>query len=123
MSRPRKSREEHELTGSKQRLTLPDDNIPEGKPTIPRNLSKDAKATFRRLARMLQQRRHLSAGDSEILRLYCVAFERHVRATAHLAEEGEIVTSQRASKSGELYDVTEKNPWLEISVSAEKYMR
>ena len=121
--RPRIDLETHEIRGTKPQYVLGDSDTPAGKPKVPRNLSKDAKATFRRLARMLAQRRTLTAGDSEILRLYCVAFDRHSRAIEHLANEGEIVDRQRATKSGQLYDVPEKNMWLDIAQSSERYMR
>jgi P27 family predicted phage terminase small subunit len=72
---------------------------------------------------MLAQRRTLTAGDQEILRLYATAFDRHARAVEHLAKEGEIVISQRTTKSGELFDFEEENKWLSIAQNSEKYMR
>jgi P27 family predicted phage terminase small subunit len=121
--RPRKSISQHKLENTRPQFVLPDSDVPAGRPKLPKGLSGEAKKTFKRLAKMLAQRRTLTAGDQEILRLYATAFDRHARAVEHLADEGEIEICQRATKSGELYDVKEENPWLSIAQNSEKYMR
>jgi P27 family predicted phage terminase small subunit len=121
--RPRIDLATHKTRGTKPQYVLADSDTPAGRPKVPKSLSDDGKRTFKRLAKMLAQRRTLTAGDQEILRLYATAFDRHARAVEHLAKEGEIVISQRTTKSGELFDFEEENKWLSIAQNSEKYMR
>jgi len=121
--RPRFDLATHKTRGTKPQYVLADSDTPAGRPKVPKSLSDDGKRTFKRLAKMLAQRRTLTAGDQEILRLYATAFDRHARAVEHLAKEGEIVTRQRATKSGKLFDFEEENKWLSIAQNSEKYMR
>jgi P27 family predicted phage terminase small subunit len=121
--RTRKSIDEHALTGTRPQYVLPDSDLPAGRPKCPKSLSPDARKVFKRLTKMLQQRRVCTAGDQEILRLYSTAFDRHQRAIEHLAAEGEIVIIERVTKSGAVISCAEENLWLSIAVNAEKYMR
>jgi P27 family predicted phage terminase small subunit len=122
MSRPRKSAADHELTGTKQRLTLPDSDIPAGRPKVPKSLSVAAKKTFKRLAALLAQRRTLTAGDAELLALYAHTFDRHQRALEKLAVEGEIRIYEHVAK-GEIVSVEKENLWYPIARDAAKYMK
>jgi P27 family predicted phage terminase small subunit len=117
-----KTEEEAWLTGTQaSRATVPAVSVvPVGRPAKPKNVSKDALKIFRKLCGLLRQRRALTPGDGEILRLYCTLYDRHQRALAALASEGEVVAATRMSKSGEPYTVKEKNPWLDIARDAER---
>jgi P27 family predicted phage terminase small subunit len=83
-------------------------------------VSKEAVKIFRRLCKLLAQRRALTAGDGEILGLYCVLFDRHNRALAALEKEGEIVTQTRVSRGGEPYEIQARNPWLDVAKDCER---
>src|ERR1039458_2552059 len=80
-----------------------------GRPKYPKNISAEAKATFKRLVKLLENRRACTAGDSEILRLYAVAFDRHSRALAHLPDEGEIIIATRCDNNGKPHEVDRKS--------------
>jgi phage terminase small subunit len=71
---------------------------------------------------MLESRRHLTEGDAEILRLYCVLLDRHTKALAKLAEEGEVKTYWRLDNRGERCPSERPNHWLKISETCESKM-
>jgi len=48
----------------------------------------------------LQERRTLTNGDAELIRLYCFQYERHEKNVALLREEGELVTYFRLDSNG-----------------------
>ena len=123
MANARKSLADHELENTRARYSLPDSDVNPGRPKIPRGISGEAKAAFKRLTKMLQQRRTLTSGDQEILRLYAHAYDRHQRALAKLAEEGEIRCYEQTTKGGDVISVERENLWLPICQNAERYMR
>jgi P27 family predicted phage terminase small subunit len=123
MPRDRKSLEEHELSGTKPQYVLPDTaDAPAGRPKYPKGISGEAKSAFKRLVKMLEARKVLTSADQEVLRLYAILFDRHERARLHIAEEGEIVESEAASKTGAVYTIEKENPWLAIAQNCERNM-
>src|SRR5260370_28277852 len=95
------SPEEHKLKGT--RPTRADDNgndIPAGRPKFPKGISPDAKRVFKRLCNLLEQRRALTPGGGELLRMYSLLYTRHEKALANLEEEGEIKIYYRLSHNG-----------------------
>jgi phage terminase small subunit len=68
----------------------------------------------------LEQRRHLTEGDGELLRLYAIIFDRHERALHKLDEEGEFVTAQQFGKGGIVIEVEKVNPALKVAEVCEK---
>jgi P27 family predicted phage terminase small subunit len=123
MPMPRKTIPEHELAGTRAEYALPDADVVAGRPKYPRNLSPDAKRVFKRLCRLLEKRRNLTEGDSELLRLYALAYDRHARAIEKLAVEGEVRTYSRLDKHNEQVTFEEQNLWLKITQDSEKFMR
>jgi len=121
--RPRKDLETHSLHGTRPAYSEPASDVRAGRPKYPKNLSLDAKATFKRLVKLLETRRTCTQGDAEILRLYCVAFDRHTRALEHLAAEGEICVYVRLDSNGQPHDQEKPNLWLAVAENCEKYMR
>jgi P27 family predicted phage terminase small subunit len=120
--RDRKSLTDHELSGTKPQYVLPDSDVPAGRPKYPRGITGEAKSTFKRLVRMLEQRRTVTVGDQEILRLYAYLFDRHSRALEHVATEGEIVPSQVIGKNGDPITVMKPNLHLKIAETCETKM-
>ena len=121
---PRKSTFAHELEGTTSQAVLPDSDIPAGRPKCPKGISGEAKKTFLRLTKMLAQRRTLTAGDAELLRLYAYTYDRHARALEHLASEGEVIMEERQTKNGEhTYLVQKESLWLSIATQADKFLR
>jgi P27 family predicted phage terminase small subunit len=119
---PRKSLSEHALTGTKPQYVEPEAFVPSGRPKYPRGISGEAKAAFKRLVKMLEQRRSVTPGDQEILRLYAVLFDRHVRALAAIAEQGEICVYTRLNNRGEDVACERPNLWLKVAETCEAKM-
>jgi P27 family predicted phage terminase small subunit len=122
MPRDRKGLDEHKLQGTKPQYVLPDSDVAASRPCFPKNISQTAKKKFKQLVQMLEQRRTVTAGDQEILRLYVVLFDRHERALGRLLTEGDIVDCEVASKDGSTYTVQKVNPSLKIAEVCETKM-
>ena len=124
MATPRKTLAEHALAGTKPHYEVEVrlSPIAGGRPRFPKGLSKDARHTFKTLCRLLQDRRQLTEADGETIRLYCLALERHQRATAALALEGEVRMYERLDSNGQVHHVEKANIWLKVAEQAEKFM-
>jgi P27 family predicted phage terminase small subunit len=121
---PRKTLAEHALAGTKPHYEVEVrlSPIEGGRPRFPKGLSKEARHIFKTLCRLLQDRRQLTEADGETIRLYCLALERHQRATAALALEGEIKMYERLDSNGQVHQVEKANLWLKVAEQAEKFM-
>jgi P27 family predicted phage terminase small subunit len=123
MSMPRKDDAEHWLAGNKSRAKAKAEYCVEpGRPKVPKNISAESKAIFKRLCTLLESRRALSEGDGELLRLYAITFDRHAKALAKLAEQGEVRLYTRLDSNGTPHDQEKTNLWLKIAETAEKNM-
>jgi len=123
MSMPRKSDELHLLQGTKSQAKMETENtIPPGRPKYPKNISPESKAVFKRLCSLLEKRRALTEGDGELLRIYAILFDRHSRALAKIAEQGEICVYVRLDSNGQPHDVEKENLWLSVATNSEKNM-
>lgn len=123
MPRPRKSLEDHKLQGTTPAYVAA--NTPDlapGRPKYPKGISPDAKRAFKRLCSMLAERRSLTRGDEEVLRLYCILFDRHAKALEHIALEGEIRTYTRLNNRGEDVQCEKPNLWLKVAEVCESKM-
>lgn len=94
----------------------------QGRPSVPKGLSKPARKVFKSLCKLLAARRVLTSGDAEILRLYATLFDRHARAVEKLAAEGEVVAYTRLNASGVEVQMEKQNLWLSIAKDSEKQM-
>jgi P27 family predicted phage terminase small subunit len=121
MPMPRKSLTDHKLNGTTPEYATTPDLAP-GRPKYPKGISPDAKRTFKRLCSMLAERRSLTRGDEESLRLYCILFDRHEKSLAKLAEEGEVCTYWRLNNRGEQVPSEKPNLWLRVAQDSEKQM-
>lgn len=125
MPTPKKPEYLHKLEGTKSQAEVPPSKEPQfeaGRPKYPKGISGDAKAAFKRLVRLLESRRTLTEGDAELLRLYAITYDRHVRAVAKLETEGEVRIYTRLNNHGEEVQSESKNLWLPIAEAAEKTM-
>jgi P27 family predicted phage terminase small subunit len=122
MGKPRKPQALHDVEGTKPQFVYgsTDDTTP-GRPKVPKGLSRGAKKSFKALSRQLESRRHLTAGDGELLRLAAVLIDRHQRAIEHLQSEGEIVRTLRVVGGVEI-PVEAESLWLKIAQSSEKQL-
>lgn len=64
----------------------------------------------------------LTAGDAELIRLYCFQYDRHVRNAALLRTEGEIVTYFRLDSNGQSVPQVRTNLRLKIVADTERQM-
>lgn len=120
---PRKSLAEHALTGTKPEYVTPDTvAVAPGRPHYPKGISADARKEFKRLCNLLEKRRSLTPGDEEALRLYAIVFDRHARAIAKLAEEGEIKIYYRLDNQGKQVPSERPNLWLKVAQESERFM-
>jgi P27 family predicted phage terminase small subunit len=123
MPAPRKSAELHSLQGTKPNGRAADvSHCLPGKPKVPKDLDADLKPTFKRLCALLEERRVLTAGDAELIRLYCFQLDRHKRNVALLREEGEICTYTRLDSNGQAHDVVKPNVRMKIVADTERQM-
>jgi P27 family predicted phage terminase small subunit len=122
MAMPRKSLSEHALQNTKPAYVEPEAFVPAGRPKYPRGISGEAKAAFKRLARMLEARRSITPGDEEILRLYAFLFSRHQRALAAIEKEGEVRLYTRLNNHGEEVLSEKPNLWLKVAETCEAKM-
>jgi P27 family predicted phage terminase small subunit len=121
MPRPIKSQVIHELQGTKSQASV--GLAPEaGRPEVPKGISGKARRAFRELGLMLEKRRALTPGDQEILRLYAHLYDRHLKALAKVAEEGEVKTYYRLDNHGEQVATEKPNLWLKIAQDSEARM-
>jgi P27 family predicted phage terminase small subunit len=122
MSMPAKSEAEHWLQGNKSSVKAVDFACPPGKPKCPAGISKEAKATFKRLCGLLEKRRALTEGDGELLKLYALNSDLHERARAKVAEQGEIRIYTRLDSNGTAHDCEKENLWQKQVIAAQKNM-
>jgi P27 family predicted phage terminase small subunit len=114
---------EHKLKGTRPtRAADHGADIPGGRPAYPKGISPQAKRVFKRLVRLLEQRRALTHGDGELLRLYSLLYTRHETALAKLTEEGEIKTYFRLNSNGESVPQEKPNLWLKVAETCERNM-
>lgn len=95
---------------------------PAGRPKFPRTISGDAKYIFRQLCKMLEARRTLTPGDGQLLALYACNYDRHEKAIAKIAEQGEICVYTRLDSNGTACDVEKPNLWLKVAQDSERFM-
>lgn len=121
MPRPRKSLDEHKLASTQPKYAE-EPALVAGRPKFPKNISGEARKKFKALCAMLQERRHLTNADGELLALYCHAYDRNQKALTKLAEEGEVRVYVRLDSNGQPHDQEKKNLWLDVAQNAEKTM-
>jgi P27 family predicted phage terminase small subunit len=123
MARPRKTEFEHELHGTvSQAKPVTESHVVGGRPKIPSDLGKGLRRVFKDLCRILSERRALSKGDVELVRLYCFVYDRHKRNVAALQTEGEVVTYYRLNNHGESVPQVKENIRLKLVSGCEKQM-
>lgn len=93
-----------------------------GRPKFPRDLDPSLKRIFKNLCKLLAERRALTKGDVELIRLYCFQYDRHRPNVAELRTEGEITTYFRLDSNGKSVPQVTTNLRLKICTEAEKQM-
>lgn len=123
MPTPKKSLELHTLAGTKSQVkVLEPDALQPSRPEYPSDISAQAKKVFKKLCALLEARHALTAGDGELLRLYSLLYDRHMRALTKLVEEGEIKMYTRLDSNGQPHEMEKPNLWLKVAETCEKNM-
>ena len=120
MPQPRKDLTTHSLQGTKPTYSEPTSEVAASRPKYPKNFSGETKATFKRIVRLLETRRTCTAGDVEIIRLFCIAVDRQKRALEHIVADGEIAPYTRLDSNGQPHTFYKTNEWLKVCTDAEK---
>jgi P27 family predicted phage terminase small subunit len=119
----RKSADLHELHGTRPNGRAADvSQVPAGRPRFPKDLDKQLRPIFKRLCRLLAERRVLTSGDVELIRLYCFQYERHSKNVAVLRLEGEVCSYTRLDSHGQPHEQVKTNIRLKIVTDAERQM-
>jgi P27 family predicted phage terminase small subunit len=117
-----KSAELHDLRGtSPHRSSVSTESRVAGAlPRPPKFLSKEAKKKFRSLSKQLDVRRAVTAGDADLIAIYCSTWERWQQALDNLRTEGLIVEYTRLDAGGNPVTVEKPNISLKIAEVAER---
>lgn len=123
MARAANSVHQNALHGTRsQAVAVPESHIASGTPASPKRLSPHAKKLFRQLCKVLSDRRALTEGDAETLRLYCSVWDRHRVEEAALREQGNFIYVAVTDSKGYSHEKLTANPRLQFVERAEKQM-
>src|SRR6266446_2218572 len=114
---PAKSIAEHKLHGTKPGAKNPSlaSGIPAGRPKFPRNLPVELRSLFKQTCKLLETRRALTEADGPILALYCISYQRDMRAQAKVTEQGEVCSYTRLDSNGQAHQIEKPNYWLKVA--------
>jgi P27 family predicted phage terminase small subunit len=123
MPTPRKPILLHELHGTKPHDRASEtSHVPPGRPKFPSDLPFSSKRVFKRLCATLAERRSLTAGDMDLIRLYCIVHDRHATESKLLREEGCIVAYTRLDSNGQPHQQFKENLRLKVVQISERQM-
>jgi P27 family predicted phage terminase small subunit len=121
MGRPRKPEELHELQGTRPHpTTVSEEPLQHSLPLVPKDLSPEAKRTYKKLVKVMTRRRHATEGDELVLEMLVRLLDRKARAVRKLEEQGEVREYVRLDCHGEQCPVEKPNHWLKIAQDTEK---
>jgi P27 family predicted phage terminase small subunit len=119
--RPPKDEVIHDVQGTELRSKTPaESSISGALPKPPKFLSKEAKKKFKQLTKQLADRRAVTAGDADLIAIYCGTWERLQQALTNIREEGLIVTYVRLDAAGNPHDIERPNINLKIVEVSER---
>jgi len=94
-----------------------------GRPKIPADIAAlGLRSQFKAMCRILAERGVATKGDVELVRLFCIIQDRHIRNAALLREEGELCTYYRLDSNGVSVPQVKTNLRLKVCVEAERQM-
>jgi P27 family predicted phage terminase small subunit len=123
MPRPAKSEAAHFLQGTvpqtgRSKTTQSASIYAGGRPTIPHHLSRVARAEYKRLCQLLENRRTLTEGDRNSLAVLSECVARWVAAKRELGDRLLIETTI-VDKKGNTFTTTKAHPLIKIIETAE----
>jgi P27 family predicted phage terminase small subunit len=122
MPTPRKSPEEHELTGAKPHYEVAPANVPlvASRPRYPKGLTPEARRVFKQLVQQLENRRALTEGDRFLLHVFAETWDRRARAQEKLLAQGEVCLYTRLDPNGVAHQLEKPNLNLKVLEAADK---
>jgi P27 family predicted phage terminase small subunit len=123
MPTPRIPLEIHDLRGTKDQYVVKGESeVPGTLPKPAKFLSKDAKKKFRALVRQLAARRTATAGDADLLSIYCSLWEEWQESRLKIREEGTIKIYNRLGSDGVSVEVEKENLHVKIAQNCQRQM-
>jgi len=122
MAMPRKLDELHALHGTRPHDRAEGTPVKPGRPRFPRNGTPEEKVVFKRLCKLLAERRTLTEGDECLLTLAASLWMRRERAQAKLLKEGEVRMYTRLDSHGQPHEFEKPNLHLKVAENAEKQL-
>jgi P27 family predicted phage terminase small subunit len=122
VGRPAKDAFQHELQGTVQRCNAGESHVAGSLPKPPKFLSKDSRKMFKSMVRQLSERRAVTAGDGDLIAIYCSTKERWLQALEAIRKEGVVRVYQRLGADGLSVDVEKPNLNLKIAEVSERSM-
>ena len=94
----------------------------EGRPSVPKFLSKPEKQRFRQMSRQLEERGTLTRDTGELLAIFVTAWSRWRAASTEVVKNGAVVLVTARGKNDEVIERAKPNPHLSVAEAAEKTM-
>jgi P27 family predicted phage terminase small subunit len=117
-----KSDLEHDLQGTKPRIGAGESHVAGSLPKPPKFLSKDSRKMFKSLVRQLAERRTVTAGDGDLIAIYCSTKERWLQALEAIRTQGVVCEYERLDADGHSHTVEKPNLNLKIAEVSERSM-
>lgn len=122
MARPELPAHLHDLKGTASQAAKP--NVialatQGGRPVCPRHLSKSARKEWLAAVKLLEARCTLDPAAGPTLELYAETRARWLEAKADVNTRGLLITIQKSTSKGDLYEATIENPLLEVAQTCE----
>ena len=123
MAQRRKDIFTHQLNGTVPRYVPgAESHVAGSLPKPPKYLSKDSRKKFKAMTRQLGERRAVTAGDGDLIALYCSTHERWLQALEAIRTQGVVVKYERLGADGCAVTVERPNLSLKIAEVAERSM-
>jgi len=124
VARPRKSLEQHALTGTTPEWTAGQGiAYRAGRPRMPKDYSPEEKTKWLELVRLLSKRGTITPGDGPALELYVAQWSRWRALLKHIKDHGAMFTQTFVTKNGETYEREVANPALKLAAQLETGLR
>jgi len=117
--------EVHALRGTKSEVgrirqdRLKSPTVPTSRPKPPKHLSPEAVLEFKRVSKILAERRTETTGDFSILGVYAEVYSRWVSAKRTLADQGLEIECTLLDSNGQAHVNRKLNPMLKVVESCE----
>jgi P27 family predicted phage terminase small subunit len=124
MPTPRKTAEQHWLTGTEsQAKESAPAQFERGSPKMPDDLTESGKKEYRRLVRELKRRGTLTRVDGSSLELYIRTWETWRAAHAEVQANGVMVETAVTDSRGDVHIVRKQNPATKIAAACAATLR